>query len=341
MALRPRILRLLPLIFAWSLAILMACSQLLLVQSTSKSAVKYSTWSIRLAIRLASLSASLLRPLTPGALAATPCSAVLAYRSRSAARVPGGRLTALASTAASTARRALVRVWRICAAQAWPCGSASQTACRSRIRWAQHSWTPVTFPPRPGSLYWGEPAQSSRTSTRGEAGQDAKAVGGGVAAVLVRPVPDQAVGAGGVDVAGPAVDRHRRLVVVELVGVGQPGQAGGDESGRDRAAQQVRQQRRGAFHADLAQVGDLRGRRRCPAARAAPRSACPCRPTARPCWSRPHAAARWPRAARPPAPVAPPPTRRGPAWAEDRTRGDMISLVRIRSSRHAASQRAA
>src|SRR5664280_1818117 len=29
----------------------------------------------------------------------------------------------------------------------------SQTACRSRIRWAQHSWTPVTFPPRPGSLY--------------------------------------------------------------------------------------------------------------------------------------------------------------------------------------------
>src|SRR5664280_2178944 len=55
----------------------------------------------------------------------------------------------------------------------------------------------------------------------GEAGQDAKAVGGGVAAVLVRPVPDQAVGAGGVDVAGPAVDRHRRLVVVELVGAGQ------------------------------------------------------------------------------------------------------------------------
>jgi hypothetical protein len=48
-----------------------------------------------------------------------------------------------------------------------------------------------------------------------------KAVGGGVAAVLVRPVPDQAVGAGGVDVAGPAVDRHRRLVVVELVGAGQ------------------------------------------------------------------------------------------------------------------------
>src|SRR5664280_542088 len=47
----------------------------------------------------------------------------------------------------------LVRVWRSCAAQAWPCGSASQTACRSRIRWAQHSWTPVTFPPRPGSLY--------------------------------------------------------------------------------------------------------------------------------------------------------------------------------------------
>src|SRR5664280_1563842 len=45
------------------------------------------------------------------------------------------------------------RVWRICAAQAWPCGSASQTACRSRIRCAQHSWTPVTFPPRPGSLY--------------------------------------------------------------------------------------------------------------------------------------------------------------------------------------------
>src|SRR5664280_960287 len=61
--------------------------------------------------------------------------------------------TALASTAASTARRALVRVWRICAAQAWPCGSASQTACRSRSRCAQHSWTPVTFPPRPGSLY--------------------------------------------------------------------------------------------------------------------------------------------------------------------------------------------
>src|SRR5664280_609363 len=106
----------------------------------------------------------------------------------------------------------------------------------------------------------------------GEAGQDAKAVGGGVAAVLVRPVPDQAVGAGGVDVAGPAVDRHRRLVVVEPVGagqrvlqvgveavelVGQPGQAGGDESGRHRAAQQVRQQRRGAFHADMAQVGDL------------------------------------------------------------------------------------
>src|SRR5450759_3133884 len=91
--------------------------------------------------------------LTPGALAATPCSAVLAYRPRSWPRVAGGRLTAPASTAASTARRALVSVWRICAAQAWPCGSASQTACRSRIRCAQHSWTPVTFPPRPGSLY--------------------------------------------------------------------------------------------------------------------------------------------------------------------------------------------
>src|SRR5664280_2061375 len=70
------------------------------------------------------------------ALAATPCSAVLAYRPRSWPGVAGGRLTALASTAASTARRALVRVWRICAAQAWPCGSASQTACRSRIRCA-------------------------------------------------------------------------------------------------------------------------------------------------------------------------------------------------------------
>jgi len=56
----------------------MVCSQLLLVLSTSKSMLKYSTWSIRLAIRLASLSASLLRPLTPGALAATPCPAVLA-----------------------------------------------------------------------------------------------------------------------------------------------------------------------------------------------------------------------------------------------------------------------
>src|SRR5664280_1619767 len=48
-ALSPRMLRQLPLIFAWSLAILMACSQLLLVQSTSKATVKYSTWSIRLA----------------------------------------------------------------------------------------------------------------------------------------------------------------------------------------------------------------------------------------------------------------------------------------------------
>src|SRR5450759_1592648 len=132
---------------------LMVCSQLLLVLSTSKSMLKYSTWSIRLAIRLASLSASLLRPLTPGALAATPCSAVLAYRPRSWPRVAGGRLDAPASMAASTARRALLSVWRICAAQAWPCGSASQSACRSRIRWAQHSWTPVTFPPRPGSLY--------------------------------------------------------------------------------------------------------------------------------------------------------------------------------------------
>jgi len=54
-ALSPRMLRQLPLIFAWSLAILMVCSQLLLVQSTSKSTVKYSTWSIRSAIRLASL----------------------------------------------------------------------------------------------------------------------------------------------------------------------------------------------------------------------------------------------------------------------------------------------
>src|SRR5450759_2747080 len=63
------------------------------------------------------------------------------------------RLDAPASMAASTARRALLSVWRICAAQAWPCGSASQTACRTRIRCAQHSWTPVTFPPRPGSLY--------------------------------------------------------------------------------------------------------------------------------------------------------------------------------------------
>jgi len=86
------------------------------------------------------------------------------------------------------------------------------------------------------------------------------------------PYQTQAVGAGGVDVAGPAVDRHRRLVVVDPFGagqrvfevgleavelVGQPGQAGGDEPGRDRAAQQVRQQRRGAFHADMAQVGDL------------------------------------------------------------------------------------
>src|SRR5664279_869540 len=42
------------------------CSQLLLVQSTSKSMLKYSAWSIRLAIRLVSLSASLLRPCTPG-----------------------------------------------------------------------------------------------------------------------------------------------------------------------------------------------------------------------------------------------------------------------------------
>src|SRR5450759_5054937 len=133
-ALSPRMLRQLPLIFAWSLAILMACSQLLLVQSTSKSMLKYSTWSIRLAIRLASLWASLLRPLTPGPLAATPCSAVLAYRPRSWPRVAGGRLDAPASMAASTARRALLSVWRICAAQAWPCGSASQTACRSRIR---------------------------------------------------------------------------------------------------------------------------------------------------------------------------------------------------------------
>ena len=54
-ALSPRMLRQLPLIFAWSLAILIACSQLLLVQSTSKATVKYSAWSIRLAIRLASL----------------------------------------------------------------------------------------------------------------------------------------------------------------------------------------------------------------------------------------------------------------------------------------------
>src|SRR5664280_3328999 len=93
-ALSPRMLRQLPLIFAWILAILMACSQLLLVQSTSKSMLKYSTWSIRLAIRLASLWASLLAPLTPGALAATPCSAVLAYRPRSWPRVAGGRLDA-------------------------------------------------------------------------------------------------------------------------------------------------------------------------------------------------------------------------------------------------------
>jgi hypothetical protein len=54
-ALSPRMLRQLPLIFAWSLAILMVCSQLLFVQSTSKSMLKYSAWSIRLAIRLASL----------------------------------------------------------------------------------------------------------------------------------------------------------------------------------------------------------------------------------------------------------------------------------------------
>ena len=33
--------------------------------------------------------------------------------------------------------------------------------------------------------------------------------------------------------------------------------------------------------------------------------------------------------------------RTAPGRAEDRTRGDMISLVRIRSSQHAASQRAA
>ena len=48
-ALSPRMLRQLPLIFAWSLAILMVCSQLLFVQSTSKSMLKYSAWSIRLA----------------------------------------------------------------------------------------------------------------------------------------------------------------------------------------------------------------------------------------------------------------------------------------------------
>jgi len=47
-ALSPRMLRQLPLIFAWSLAILMVCSQLLFVQSTSKSMLKYSAWSIRL-----------------------------------------------------------------------------------------------------------------------------------------------------------------------------------------------------------------------------------------------------------------------------------------------------
>src|SRR5512144_471862 len=116
-ALSPRMLRQLPLTLAGSLAILMACSQLLLVQSTSKSTVKYSTWSIRSAIRLASLRASLLRPLTPGALAATPCSAVLAYRPRSWPRVAGDRLAVPASMAASTAARAFRSVWRICAAQ--------------------------------------------------------------------------------------------------------------------------------------------------------------------------------------------------------------------------------
>src|SRR5664280_1456779 len=107
-ALSPRRLRQLPLILAWSLAILIACSQVLFVQSTPKSAVKYRTWSIRSAMRLASLEASLLRPLTPGALAAAPCSAVLAYRPRIWPRVAGGRLDAPASVAASTARRALL-----------------------------------------------------------------------------------------------------------------------------------------------------------------------------------------------------------------------------------------
>src|SRR5664280_2799107 len=93
----------------------------------------------------------------------------------------------------------------------WALGTAASTGCGSSRRGAPGS--------RREPFVVAGPVVADEHA--GEAGQDAKAVGGGVAAVLVRPVPDQAVGAGGVDVAGPAVDRHRRLVVVEPVGAGQ------------------------------------------------------------------------------------------------------------------------
>jgi len=99
-----------------------------------------------------------------------------------------------------------------------------------------------------------------------------EAVGRGVAAAFVRPVPDQVAGAGGVDVAGRAVGRHRRLVVVQPVGAGQrvlqpglealqlvgpPGDAGGDEPGRHRGVEHLTEHHGGTFHAHMPQIGDL------------------------------------------------------------------------------------
>src|SRR5450759_1278578 len=138
-ALSPRMLRQLPLILAWSLAILIACSQLLLVHSTSKSTVKYSTWSIRLAIRVVQARTRIRRSwLLPSGAGPTP-----GWRRRSRGRGPWRQRWRCFWPAVCSARRCRTTSTETAGGNSVPLGAAGAVTglgAGLRLRFLARDW---------------------------------------------------------------------------------------------------------------------------------------------------------------------------------------------------------